>query len=251
MRAKTLALIFLPLLFFAGYLGAGAADPPLAAWVYSALSALEEAGLLPEYPAEWIAAGHPLSRHECALYVRTALLRLGEREDTGHGGLSTPVELALTKLVEEFAPELRVLGVEVEPWSGDGRNRSVYIDLDNLLEVIAERPEAPPVNGPPSPQTAGPSEIGIPDRELILAKDENDSNTYRLLRPESFSIPLHDFRKYPNSLIGLAGEVLGLEWAIDLASVSSQAGLGIPLRLGGFAISDESEREKVRGGFGL
>ncbi|MGQ9778689.1 MAG: hypothetical protein ACUVRM_02260 [Bacillota bacterium] len=248
MRLKTAAfLLFLLLcgLFVAGTgLGALPSPPP---WAYADFSTLKEAGLLPEYPAEEIAAGYSLSRYECALYLRLVLLRLGAGKEKDPLPASDPVGMAFRRLVEEFAPELGALGINVIPWSADGqKDESVYLDLDALLAGIAEHPEVPPAEGPPGIQAPGSLTPEPSGPKMALPQNES---TYRTLRPESFSIPLPDFRKYPQSLLSLAGEVLGLEWTMAFSSGSSQEVLGFPLRLGGFVFSEENE--KLKGGFGL
>jgi len=228
---------------------AWAADPGLTLehWAYTAVRELQTAGLLPEYPAEWVASGHSLTRHEFAFYIRATILRLGQREDGDRvPSLATPAELALGRLVAEFTSELRALGVNVELWSGPG-DGPVFIDLDNLLAAIGHRPEVPPVNGPPGPheQGNGPPLDGMLSNPVNLTAD----HTYRPIQAESFSIPLSDFGYRSDNLISLAGEVLGVEWTIGLQSSPYQEVLGMPLRVGGFVITDE--KTGIRGGIGL
>lgn len=246
MRLKRAAFFLLFFSFVAGT-GLGALSSP-PSWVYSAFSTLQEAGLLPEYPAEEIAAGYSLSRYECALYIRLLLLRLGGEREEDPLPTSDPVGMAFARLVEEFTPELRALGINVIFWSPEEqKEQSVYLDLDTLLAGLDERPEVPPAEGPPAIQTPGSLTLEPSGAKMALPQNES---TYRVLRPESFSIPLPDFRKYPQSLLSLAGEVLGLEWTLEFSSgSSSQELLGFPLRLGGFVFSEENE--KLRGGFGL
>ncbi len=245
MRPRILAILVICLLAaLAGSARASQILPP-EHWAYSALHELEAAGLLLGYPGEWIAAGHPLTRHECAFYIRAAIMRLGQLEDKqGKPAMATPVELALSQLVAEFAPELHAFGVNVEPWSAAERDDPVFVDLDCLLGAIGHRPEVPPANAPPG-GIRGPTDHPLEYQVTLAGSD----NTYRPYPSESFSIPLADFGRRQDSTIGLAGEVLGVEWTIGLEDDPYQEVLGVPLYVGGFVITDE--KPGIQGGFGM
>ena len=103
MRGRLLAVLVGGLLAALGSAAWAGLTIPLEHWAYSALGELQAAGLLFEYPGAWISAGHPLTRPECAFYIRSAILRLGRLEDKqGKPALTSPVEHALGRLVAEF-----------------------------------------------------------------------------------------------------------------------------------------------------
>ncbi|MGE5527909.1 MAG: hypothetical protein ACM3X6_02055 [Patescibacteria group bacterium] len=254
MIGRRIALMAISLFMCAVIVG-GATDLtlPLDHWAYNAMKDLRQAGLLPEYPAEWIAVGHPLTRHEFAYYIRSVILRLADREDRDayakpkHGDiLPTLVEMALGRLVAEFTPELRALGVNVEPWS-DWTEGPSFIDLDSLLAALGNRPDAPAVP-PPSSITADPG-FTDPAAFTINLDLGTAKPAYSPVPPESLSISLTEFSSPANSLISLAGELLGVEWTLGLDSGSFQQMLGTPLRIGGFAVTDASAG--IQGGLGL
>lgn len=228
----------------------GAADDtlPLDHWVYSELAQLAASGLLPHFPAAWINDGHPLTRHECAYYVREAILRLSKMEAV-HDSLETRAETALGRLVEEFHPELRALGVNVEPWTND-HDSPVYLDLDSLLASITQRPEVPPAEPPPgSPSGGGDPSLSAPSPPPMALTEDG---TYRINPVDPLRIPLTDFRNYPSNLVRLAGEVLGTEWQV--APEDYRNVLGMPLHIGGFVISGEqraTEQTSLQSGVGL
>ncbi|NLG83126.1 MAG: hypothetical protein GX493_00650, partial [Firmicutes bacterium] len=229
MRRKIAVLLFL---FLLGAVDSGwtaSSAPP--SWVYDAFATLHAAGLFPEYPAAAIDAGSSLSRYECAFYLRLLLLRLGKEGDKDPWPTSGPVATAFSRLVEEFTPELGALGIQVQVWPPEEEgDQSVYFDLDTILAGL-DRPTEGPGEKPPDLQDAGGSPINATDPSLNIT---STANTYRTPRPESLNLPLTDFRKYPQSLLGLAGEVLGLEWSTEFSSDSATSILGSPLRLGGF-----------------
>lgn len=212
---------------------------PVGHWVYEALNNLAEAGYLPGYPGAWVSAGHPLTRHECAFYVREAILRLKKDEaEPDDPPMPSQVETSLGRLVSEFSHELKAFGVNVEPWV-ENPDRVVFIDLDNLVAAIGHRPEAPPAAVPPpaSDGAAGPGQ----DLSLL-------DGTYQTISFEALQLPLSDFRTTPNGLFGLAGEVLGAEWTLDLAGSQPYEDLfGLPIRIGGFMISSEQTTLQTSG----
>lgn len=222
---------------------------PLDHWAYDAMVQLQRAGLLENYPAAWIESGHVLTRHEFAYYIRGVLLHLGRLNgDDPRSSLSSQAEAALSRLASEFAAELHALGVNVRPWT-ERAGQSGFIDLDELLRAIEHRPEVPPAIAPPAASepamgslTTGQAgfQIGLPAAKTIQWPTAP-------LAP--LRIPLHDFGGSPRGLMSLAGEVLGAEWTLKLDAEAYQDLLGVPLRVGGFLISDE--QTAIQGGFGL
>ena len=179
---------------------------PLTHWVYNAMAELQTAGLIPEYPQQWIAANHPLTRHELAIFVRAALLQLDSPEGKDQITLDTIPRLALADLVSEFAVELRALGMTAAADPVDSE-QSAFVDLDLLLPISAQASLTAP--GPEI--LAGSSLSALGDYRVDLTT----SGTYA---SQSLAVPLNDFRSRVGNLISLAGEVLGVEWSLDLNS---------------------------------
>ncbi|MGE5599789.1 MAG: hypothetical protein ACM3XS_10450 [Bacteroidota bacterium] len=221
---------------------------PLDHWVYGAMRELHRADLLPDYPAEWIGAGHPLTRHELAYYLRGVILLLG-RNDREKPALSPTAETTLSRLIQEFQPELRALGVNVQPTETTRQFLASHVDLDQLLAVLTRRPDPPAPVSPPAATVVGagtgplsaqtyqmdlvPGELTIPSRGAA----------------ETWRGPLNDFATRPENLIGLASQYLGRPWSLSRDAEPFQEILGLPLRIGGYLLSDE--RADIQGGIGL
>ena len=246
-RQRMLFLLAGCLLLAGVFVGRAADQAPLDYWAYTAMTELQAAGLLQEYPAEWIEAGHLLTRYELAFYIRAAILRYSQRETANAlapPAMTAQVELALGKLVAEFAPELRMLGVNVEPWS-DEIERRTFVDLDNLLTVISHRMEIPPLENRPGTDGKG----GQVSAETNVKYQVDFTGANKPVQAGSMSIPSIDFNARANNLISLAGELLGIEWTLGLGSESSRQETSIPLHIGSFTITEENIG--MQGGFGL
>lgn len=199
---------------------------PLSHWAYQDVERLYDAGLLPDYPADAIRAGHPLTRNELAFYLRGLLV-----QDDSRLILNEDLSAALGRLVVEFTLELRALGVDIESMTRSA-GTPIFIDLEDLLRLIAYRPEPPPAAPPPSP-LAGVKPSSDAGKS---APAQKENPIHAVPAPNiSLNIPASDFKR-GNPFI-LAGEVLGISWNWN-AGESATALNGLGLRIGQIVIAD-------------
>jgi hypothetical protein len=107
-------------------------------WIYHNMEFLAEEGLIEDYPAEWVQAGHLLQRSEIAYYLKRMVLQFESKKRDLK--LSPRVIEAFQTLVLEFQKELADLGIKATDINKISPNPSLnsrpdnYQDLDIILE---------------------------------------------------------------------------------------------------------------------
>jgi hypothetical protein len=107
-------------------------------WIYHNMEFLAEEGLIENYPAEWVQAGHLLQRSEIAYYLKRMVLQFESKKRDLK--LSPRVIEAFQTLVLEFQKELADLGIKATDINKISPNPSLnsrpdnYQDLDIILE---------------------------------------------------------------------------------------------------------------------
>lgn len=222
---SALLIIFLCLL---GIIPILAANPevPLGSWVYRSLRDLRDAGLIPDYPADWIAADHALTRCEIAMYIRAAFLSIGQGQfDTAEPMLQSKVEETIAKLNKEFEKELAAVGIQPIQ-----QNAPVYLDLDEWMAQFGSGASGDARD----PQNPNPP-AKLPSGELA------NINTY--LSSETTYDPYQAISMFYQSfqsvnLLSLAGEVLGFNSTLELSADGNKRVFGEQLRVGEFLIDE-------------
>jgi len=113
-------------------------------WVYQDMNVLSQAGLLVNYPFEWVKTGKKLCRIEFAYYIKHLIME-SLKEVNFKKRLSETTTVALQRLLKEFQLELYNLGIKttdiaqinLSPSDFKADNDG-YVDLDQLLS--SEKP---------------------------------------------------------------------------------------------------------------
>ncbi|MGQ9623377.1 MAG: S-layer homology domain-containing protein [Candidatus Caldatribacteriaceae bacterium] len=147
MRKLALALV----LVFALAIPALAANPfvdvPLNHWAYDAVQSLAAKGIIIGYPDGTFGGNRALTRYEFAMAIARAVGYLEQRID--QAGFATQEDLAaLEKLVQEFADELKQLGVTVEDLKKAlGENSAAIKALEDRVAALEKYAEPVKVTG--------------------------------------------------------------------------------------------------------
>lgn len=129
------------------------ADVPQTSWTYDSVQILAQAGIFTGYPDGTFAGKKALTRYEFAVALQRIVqeVQRGKRDGLH---LDRPLRPHLTKLVDEFSPELAMLGTDLpilrrnmltmfSPWRGDAP------DL-----ATCSPPDYPGVGSPDDPEYA-------------------------------------------------------------------------------------------------
>ena len=111
---------------------------PKGSWVYDAMNLLYQAGLVSDYPNEWVLSGYELSRFEVAYYLKQFISNQGQSDQ--NKDYSTEMVTILQKLISEFHSELADLGIQITDiykispnLVNSDTNTDGYTDLDAIL----------------------------------------------------------------------------------------------------------------------
>ncbi|HYH01920.1 MAG TPA: hypothetical protein VEC37_02365 [Bacillota bacterium] len=81
-------------------------------WVYDAMAAFAQNGLISNYPVDWIKSGHELSRVEIAFYIKQIVERSSKASGKTKSQLPAKVIDLMRRLMVEFKGELDALGIK-------------------------------------------------------------------------------------------------------------------------------------------
>ncbi len=186
-RMKKLVLAVALVFALAGY--AFAANPfvdvPLNHWAYDAVQSLAAKGIIVGYPDGTFGGNRALTRYEFAMAIARAVGYLEQKID--EAGYATQEDIAtLEKLVQEFADELKQLGVTVEDLKKALGEQSVAIKaLEDRVAALEKYAEPVKVTGEFDvtytaymPTASGKTEAKISDKTTLnIAATINDYTT--------------------------------------------------------------------------
>ena len=122
-------------------------DVPLNHWAYDAVQSLAAKGIIIGYPDGTFGGNRALTRYEFAMAIARAVGYLEQRID--QAGFATQEDLAaLEKLVQEFADELKQLGVTVDDLKKAlGENSAAIKALEDRVAALEKYAEPVKVTG--------------------------------------------------------------------------------------------------------
>lgn len=198
---RKLALAVVLVFALAGY--ALAANPfvdvPLNHWAYDAVQSLAAKGIIVGYPDGTFGGNRALTRYEFAMAIARAVGYLEQKID--EAGYATQEDIAtLEKLVQEFADELKQLGVTVEDLKKALGEQSAAIKaLEDRVAALEKYAEPVKVTGEFTatytaymPTVSGKTDAKLVDEtKLNIVADINDYTTagVRLTIKDTFGTP--------------------------------------------------------------
>ncbi|HQE26111.1 MAG TPA: S-layer homology domain-containing protein, partial [Candidatus Atribacteria bacterium] len=122
-------------------------DVPLNHWAYDAVQSLAAKGIFIGYPDGTFGGNRAMTRYEAAMATARALAYMEQKID--EAGFATQEDIAmLEKLVQEFADELRLLGVTVDDLKRAlGEHSEAIAALEARVDVLEKYHEPVLVTG--------------------------------------------------------------------------------------------------------
>ncbi|MCD6155645.1 MAG: S-layer homology domain-containing protein [Candidatus Atribacteria bacterium] len=201
MKKLALALV-LVLAFALPALANPFVDVPLNHWAYDAVQSLAAKGVIIGYPDGTFGGNRALTRYEFAQAIARALGYMEQYVD--EAGFASQDDVAmLEKLVQEFADELKSLGVTVDDLKKAlGENSQAIKALEDRVSNLEEYAEPVKVTGEfdvvytayaPTDAGAGKTDVSLSDETtLTIAADINEYTTagVELIIDDTFSAPV-------------------------------------------------------------
>ncbi len=160
-------------------------DVPLNHWAYDAVQSLAAKGIIIGYPDGTFGGNRALTRYEFAMAIARAVGYLEQR--INQAGFATQEDIAaLEKLVQEFADELKQLGVTVEDLKKAlGENSAAIKALEDRVAALEKYAEPVKVTGEFTatytaymPTVTGKTDAKISDETTLnIAATINDYTT--------------------------------------------------------------------------